>query len=87
MNQLTIRGFDDDLAALIRQMAAEDGTSLNKAALKLMRRGAGLSPVQERRDVVRSSLDHLTGSWGQVQAEEFDQLVEVFEAVDESDWR
>ena len=41
MKQLTVRGFDDELAEAIRQLARRDGTSLNQAALKLLRRGAG----------------------------------------------
>ena len=39
MKQLTVSGFDDDLAEAIRQLARRDGTSLNQAALKLLRRG------------------------------------------------
>ena len=42
MNQLTVRGFDDELAERIRRLAKQDGTSLNQAALKLLRKGAGL---------------------------------------------
>ena len=29
MKQLTVRGFDDDLAEAIRQLARRDGTSLS----------------------------------------------------------
>ena len=46
MKQLTVRGFDDELAEAIRQLARRDGTSLNQAALKLLRRGADLSDGQ-----------------------------------------
>ena len=38
MNQLTVRGFDDELAERIRRVAKRDGTSLNQAALKLLRK-------------------------------------------------
>ena len=41
MKQLTIRGFDEDLERAIRQLARRDGISLNRAALKLLRRGRG----------------------------------------------
>ena len=43
MNQLTVRGFDDELAERIQRLAKRDGTSLNQAALKLLRKGAGLA--------------------------------------------
>ena len=49
MKQLTVRGFDDELAEAIRQLARRDGTSLNQAALKLLRRGAGLPDGQVSR--------------------------------------
>ena len=42
MNQLTVRGFDDELAERIRRLAKREGTSLNQAALKLLRKGPGL---------------------------------------------
>ncbi len=42
MTQLTLRGLDPELEKRLRELAARDQLSLNKAALKLMRRGAGL---------------------------------------------
>ena len=55
MNQLTVRGFDDDLSASVRRLAKREGISLNQAALKLLRRGAGLTDGMERADTVGSS--------------------------------
>ena len=46
MKQLTVRGFDDDLERAIRQLARRERISLNQAALKLLRRGAGLPDGQ-----------------------------------------
>ena len=87
MKQLTVRGFDDDLAEAIRQLARRDGTSLNQAALKLLRRGAGLPDGQGHGRNIGSALDDLFGSWSQQEADEFDRALEVFESVDESAWR
>ena len=87
MKQLTVRGFDDELAEAIRQLARRDGTSLNQAALKLLRRGAGLPDGQGDGRNIGSALDDLFGSWSQQEADEFDQALEVFESVDESDWK
>ena len=47
MKQLTVRGLGDELARAIRRLASRDGTSFNRAAVKLMRRGAGLAEGQE----------------------------------------
>jgi hypothetical protein len=40
--QITLRSVDQRLAEEIRKVAREEGISLNKATLKLLRRGAGL---------------------------------------------
>ena len=87
MKQLTVRGFDDELAEAIRQLARREGTSLNQAALKLLRRGAGLPDGQGDGRNIGSALDDLFGSWTQQEADEFDRALEVFESVDESAWR
>jgi hypothetical protein len=42
MNQLSLRGFDKEIERRIRELARREGVSLNKAALILMRRGAGI---------------------------------------------
>ena len=86
MNQLTVRGFDDELAKNIRQLAMRDGTSLNQAALKLLRKGAGLSSGAKNVDSVAASLDHLIGSWSHAEADEMDAALQDFETIDESAW-
>ena len=86
MNQLTVRGFDDELSACLRRLAKREGISLNQAALRLLRKGAGLTDGQERANTVGSSLDHLFGTWSPDEAESFDRALEIFETVDESAW-
>ena len=76
MNQITVRGFDDELADRIRRLAKQDGTSLNRAALKLLRKGAGLADPGQGPDTVGSSLDHLIGSWSDDAAAELDAALE-----------
>ena len=68
MNQLTVRGLDDELAERIRRLAKRDGTSLNRAALKLLRKGAGMADPAQKTDTVGASLDHLIGSWSDDEA-------------------
>lgn len=86
MNQLTIRGFDKDLERKLRQVAREQRLSLNKAALFLLRKGAGLSGPGKTKDVVGESLDHLIGKWSEEEEKEFLRAVEAFEQIDESIW-
>ena len=86
MNQLTIRGFDDDLSTSLRRLSQRDGISLNQAALRLLRKGAGLAAGSARADTVGASLDHLIGSWTQEEADEMDAALEEFETIDEAVW-
>lgn len=39
MNQLTVRGFDDELSSAVRRLAKTEGVSLNQAALRLLKKG------------------------------------------------
>lgn len=87
MNQLTVRGFDDELATRIRQLAKQDGTSLNQAALKMLRKGAGMADPSQKPDTVGSSLDHLIGTWSDNEAAELEAALQEFEIVDEADWQ
>ena len=85
MKQLTIRGLGDDLARAIRRLANREGTSLNRAAVKLLRRGAGLENG-EGPDTVGSSLDHLIGSWSEAEGDEFEESLRHFGTIDEAFW-
>ena len=83
-HKLTVRGLDADLTDSIRRLARQERISLNQAALRLLRRGAGLADDQGSVDTVGSSLDHFIGSWPPEQADEMDRALEDFEGIDES---
>jgi len=87
VRQLTVRGFDDELSSAIQGLAQREGISLNKAALRLLRKGAGLADGTEGRQKIGSSLDHLIGTWTQEQADEFDAALQEFEKIDEEMWK
>ncbi len=88
MNQLTIRGFDDELNETIRQLAEREGISLNRAAVKLLKKGAGMMDGKEGGSKVGSSLDWFIGSMSREEADELETVIEEeFEKIDESMWR
>ena len=60
---------------------------LNRAALKLLRRGAGLPDGQGDGRNIGDALDDMFGSWSQQEADEVDRALEHFESIDESDWK
>ena len=87
MNQLTVRGFDDELDAIMRRLARQEGISLNQAALRLLRKGAGLTDNSNGNpNAIGTSLDDLFGAWSQDEAENFDAALEIFGTVDEAAW-
>lgn len=87
MDQLTVRGFGDDLGSALRRLATRERISLNQAALRLLRRGAGLADGAETAEGVGSSLDHLIGSWTPEEADELDTALEDFETIDADAWK
>jgi hypothetical protein len=84
--QLTLRGFDPRLSRAIRDLARREGISLNKAALRLMEKGAGLG-VPRADERLQHSLDHLIGTWSQADADELLGSIRSCEQVDEDLWR
>jgi transposase-like protein len=85
--QLTIRGFDERLDRRIREVARENGISRNQAALRLLRRGAGLDEVGGNPRAIGTALDDLIGTWSERDARELDEAVKDFEVIDEALWR
>ena len=87
MKQLTIRGFDEDLRRKLEGIARSEGISLNRAALRLLRRGAGLGGAGSAKDVVGDELDYLIGSWTEEQERKFLEALEDLRGVDEGFWK
>lgn len=87
LNQLTVRGFDAELERRLRLEARKDGLSLNQAALRLLRRGAGLEMGSGRQGAVGASLDGLIGTWSEDDARSVQAATAVFERLDEEFWK
>lgn len=83
MDQLTVRGLDDDLRAKLRELSRERGVSLNKAVSLLLRKGAGLGRKGQA-EAVGDVLDDLIGSWSAPEADAVLAAVARFESTDGS---
>lgn len=66
-------------------MATAEGLSLNQAALKMLRQGAGLPRARRRR--IGNALDRFIGTLSDEEAEEFKQAIAPVEQIDESFWQ
>ncbi len=78
--QLTIRGLSPELEQRLQQLAVEEKISLNKAALKLLAEGAGLT--EGKKTVIGQDLDHLFGTWKASEAENFLKSIKSCEQID-----
>ncbi len=63
MKQLSVRGFDKEVERRLRMLAQSEGISLNRAALRLMRKGVGLEESGGGPQWVGSALDRFVGTW------------------------
>jgi len=86
LEQLALRGFDTQLERRLRLEARTGGLSLNQAALRLLRRGAGLGDDRAASNAVGSALDQLIGTWTEAEARGLQEATAVFERVDEEFW-
>jgi plasmid stability protein len=85
MTTMTLRGIDDRTAAALKKRARHEGNSVNTLTLRLLRQSLGLD--KPRRDTVHTDLDHLAGTWGTVDVEEFTRATAAFESIDEALWK
>jgi hypothetical protein len=83
--QLTLRGLGPELQRELRNLARRERTSLNRAALRLLERGAGIG--RREADQIGSSLDHLIGTWTRHQADAFLDSIRSCEQIDEELWK
>lgn len=86
IHQVMVRGLNPELANKIRQIAADEGISLNKAALRLLTKGAGLDRESTDDDTIGDDLDHLLGTWSREQAEEFAAAIRSMSLIDPELW-
>ena len=87
LRQLTIRGFEPEVEAHIRELARRERLSLNQAVMQLLRRGAGVAEAKHREaDCIGTSLDHLAGTWSAKDEREFARTVASLERVDPEFW-
>lgn len=83
--QLTVR-FGEDLARRIRELAKAEGLSLNQAAVRLLRRGAGLDASSVVRPKIGHSLDRFIGTWTKADDRAMERAIRDSERIFPEDW-
>ncbi len=85
ITQLTVRGVDARTLQAIRDLAKREQISINKAALRLLEKGAGVAP-RPRAEQINDSLDHLIGTWTEREAKAFLTSIRACEQIDADLW-
>ena len=85
MATMTLRGIDERIAAVLKEKARKEGSSVNALMLRLLKESLGID--KKKRGVVYDDLDHLAGTWSKKDAAEFERATSVFEKVDEEMWK
>lgn len=80
MKAITLRNLPEPLARTIRQRAAAEGISLNRAVIKVLEERLRLEPQHH-------DLDDLAGSWSEAEAREFDQALLEQRTIDPELWK
>lgn len=87
MKAITLRNLPPELARTIRQKAEEQGTSINKAVIKLLEEGTGIRDKKKGKKQPHDDLNTLAGSWTKEEAAEFDKTLASQRTIDPDLWR
>ncbi|MBI2998270.1 MAG: hypothetical protein HYY46_07415 [Deltaproteobacteria bacterium] len=87
MKAITLRNLPLELARTIRQKAEEQGTSINKAVIKLLEEGTGIRGKKNGGKPLHHDLDSLAGAWTKEEAAEFDKALASQRTIDPDLWR
>jgi hypothetical protein len=86
LQQVTLRGLDPRVAAEIQKIAGAENLSLNQAALRLLKKGAGIAEGTPSRTIGRL-LDRWIGTWTEEEARELLKAIQSCEQIDTEMWR
>lgn len=85
MKQLTVRGVDEKLHQTLQKKANQQGVSMNRYVLYLIKESVGLAtsslPAQEFDD-----LDDLAGTWTEAEYAEFATNLDAQRQIDAEMW-
>jgi len=82
--QITLRGMDPKVEREIREMAKQNGRSLNRVLLDMIYQHTGLKKSERRPPA--DSLRELAGGWSRKDALEFMESIKSCEQIDEDMW-
>lgn len=85
MTTMTLRGIDETLAQTLKELARNQGVSLNTLALRLIREATGVD--KRKRTLLHHDLDTLAGTWSAEDEVAFQIATRSLDVIDEDIWK
>jgi hypothetical protein len=87
MSQVTLRGIPEDIEHMVKKEAKASGTSLNKAFLSLLRKGAERQPKPKSgKKSLSGDFNAFLGLWSEDEAAAFDASIKTQRKIDKELW-
>jgi hypothetical protein len=87
MSQITLRGIPEEIEHMVKREAKTSGTSLNKAFLSLLRKGAERQPKPKSGKKSRGGdFNAFLGLWSEDEAALFDASIKAQRKIDKDLW-
>jgi hypothetical protein len=87
MSQVTLRGIPEDIELIAKKEAKASGTSLNRALISLLRRGAERQIKSKSGKKSQSGeFNAFLGLWSEDEAASFDASIKTQRTIDEELW-
>ncbi len=86
VKSMTLRGLDPQLAAKLKEVAKQQGKSVNQTALDALRKQFGLDK-DRRFTAVYRDLDHLFGRWDENEFARIQEKINSERRIDAELWQ
>ena len=86
LKSMTLRGLDSQLAAKLKEVAEQEGKSMNQTVLDALRKQFGLDKSR-RFTEVHHDLDHLFGRWDEEEFMQIQQKIDSEQRIDSELWQ
>lgn len=85
MKSITIHDIDDQMSALLKDIATKEGLSLNKTIKKLLANSLGIKSHVS--NIKKQEFIEFFNSWSEDEAHSFRRNTHDLEDVDEGEWQ
>ena len=86
MKAITIRGIDNDISEKLKETAKEEGKSVNKLLLDLIKQNIG-EGEKKKYPKLYKDLDHLFGAWSEDEFMKMQNIIEMQRNIDQELWQ